>query len=129
MYAIRSYYASSFAKHPPSEADSFVEVDCILPGQVRKLGSMVYTSPRRPAKLTAGECEVRGGEYVLFDRANFKNALAVWMVDAEMGDATAQTYVGEIYMKSPPENPRYDLAAKWLERAAEQGFRRSYNFV
>lgn len=108
-----------------AESDSFAEVDCLLPGQVRKLGSMIYTSPRRPAKMTAGDCEVRGGEYVLYDRSNFKEALAVWMVDAEMGDATAQNYVGEIYMKSPPEQPRFDLAVKWLNRAAEQGFKRA----
>lgn len=105
--------------------DGYMEVDCMLPGQVRKLGTMVYASPRRPAKTTANDCTIRGGEYVLYDRANYREALAVWMVDAEGGDALAQSYVGEIYMKSPPGKPRYDLAAKWFERAAQNGNKRA----
>ena len=106
-------------------SDAYLEVDCLLPGQVRKLGSMVYASPRRPLKTTASDCTIRGGEYVLYDRANYKEALAVWMVEAEAGDPVAETYVGEIYMKSPPEKPRYDLAAKWFTKAAERGHKRA----
>ena len=105
--------------------DLYMEVDCLLPGQVRKLGTMVYASPRRPMKTTAGDCEIRGGEYVAYDRANYKESLAVWMVEAEGGDPVAETYVGEIYMKSPPENPRYDLAAKWFLQAAQKGHKRA----
>lgn len=109
----------------PGNPDQYLEVDCMLPGQVRKLGTMLYTSPRRPVKTTAGDCEIRGGEYVVFDRANYRDALAVWLVDAEAGDPVAQTYTGEIYLKSPPDKPRYDLAAKWFERAATQGHKRA----
>jgi hypothetical protein len=105
--------------------DAYLEVDCLLPGQVRKLGSAVFVGPRRPLKTTADDCEIRGGEYVLFDRANFRDALAVWMVEAEGGDPIAATYVGEIYMKSPPEQPRYDLAAKWFLAAADKGHKRA----
>lgn len=105
--------------------DAYMEVDCLLPGQVRKLGTMVYVSPRRPAKTTANDCTIRGGEYVVFDRSNYKESLAVWMVEAETGDPVAQTYVGEIYLKSPPGAPRFDLAAKWFERAANNGFKRA----
>lgn len=105
--------------------DAYMEVDCLLPGQVRKLGTMVYASPRRPMKTTAGDCEIRGGEFVVYDRANYKEALAVWMVEAESGDPVAQTYVGEIYMKSPAEMPRYDLAAKWFLQAAGKGHKRA----
>lgn len=105
--------------------DAFLEVDCLLPGQVRKLGSAVFVGPRRPLKTTANDCEIRGGEYVLFDRANYREALAVWMVEAEGGDPVAATYVGEIYMKSPPEQPRYDLAAKWFLAAADKGHKRA----
>ncbi len=105
--------------------NTYLDVDCLLPGQVRKLGSMVYAAPRRPMKTTAGDCEIRGGEYVLYDRANYKESLAVWMVEAEGGDPLAQTYVGEIYMKSPAEKPRYDLAATWFEKAAEKGHKRA----
>lgn len=107
------------------DPDAFLEVDCLLPGQIRKLGSMIYPTPRRPVKTTANDCTIRGGEYVLYDRANYREALAVWMVEAESGDPLAQTYVGEIYLKSPPENPRYDLAAAWFERAAEKGHKRA----
>lgn len=107
------------------DPNAFLEVDCMLPGQVRKLGSMIYATPRRPVKTTANDCTIRGGEYVLYDRANYREALAVWMVEAESGDPLAQTYVGEIYMKSPPGNPRYDLAAKWFERAAGKGHKRA----
>ncbi|EKD35590.1 MAG: hypothetical protein ACD_75C01850G0001, partial [uncultured bacterium] len=39
--------------------DAYMEVDCLLPGQIRKLGTMVYASPRRPMKTTAGDCEIR----------------------------------------------------------------------
>ena len=105
--------------------DAYMEVDCLLPGQVRKLGTMVYASPRRPMKTTAGDCEIRGGEYVAYDRANYKEALAVWMGEAEAGDPVAETYVGEIHMKSPPEQPRYDLAAKWFLQAAGKGHKRA----
>lgn len=105
--------------------DAYMEVDCLLPGQIRKLGTMVYASPRRPMKTTAGDCEIRGGEYVAYDRANYKEALAVWMGEAEAGDSVAETYVGEIYMKSPPEQPRYDLAAKWFLQAAGKGHKRA----
>lgn len=108
-----------------TDPDKFLEVDCLLPGQVRKLGSMVYASPRRPMKTTAGDCEIRGGEYVVFDRANYKDALAIWMIEAESGNPEAQNYVGEIYLKSPPEDPRYDLAAKWFQKAADSGFTRA----
>lgn len=105
--------------------DAYMEVDCLLPGQVRKLGTMIYASQRRPAKTTANDCSIRGGEYVVFDRANYKQALAIWMVEAESGDPVAQTYVGEIYLKSPKGAPRFDLAAKWFERAAKKGHKRA----
>jgi len=105
--------------------DAFLEVDCLLPGQVRKLGSAVFVGPRRLLKTTANDCEIRGGEYVLFDRANYREALAVWMVEAEGGDPVAATYVGEIYRKSPPEQPRYDLAAKWFLAAADKSHKRA----
>jgi TPR repeat protein len=105
--------------------DSYLEVDCLLPGQVRKLGSMTYMSPRRPVKATAMDCEIRGGEYVAYDRANYDSALAVWMGNAKKGDPVAQTYVGEIYMRSPATAPRYKLARKWFEKAADKGLKRA----
>jgi hypothetical protein len=70
-------------------------VDCLLPGQVRKLGAnSSFMSARRPARTTQADCEIRGGEYVSYDRADYQTALKVWLGQAEMGDADAQNYVG-----------------------------------
>lgn len=58
-----------------------------------------YLTARRPIKTTAGDCEIRGGEYVAYDRANYASALKVWLPQAQQGDAEAQVIVGEIYEK------------------------------
>jgi len=100
-------------------------VDCLLPGQVRKLGGqMTYLSPRRPVKSTAVDCEIRGGEYVAYDRANYATSLAVWKPQAEEGDAAAQVYVGEIFEKGLGRPADFAEAARWYEKAAAQGFAR-----
>ena len=97
-------------------------VDCLLPGQVRKLGSqMTYLSARRPIRTTAADCEVRGGEYVAYDRANYASALKIWLPKAQEGDAAAQLYVGEIFEKGLGEQTDYQAAAQWYEKAANQG--------
>ena len=52
-------------------ADALYMVDCLLPGQIRKLGrAMTYLTPRRPIKTSAQDCEIRGGEYVAYDRSD-----------------------------------------------------------
>ncbi len=107
------------------EADDFVVVDCLLPGQVRKLGRMTYMTPRRPVKATALECEIRGGEYVAYDRGSYEASLAVWRPQAETGDKIAQTYMGEIYLRGIGGSPRHEKAAKWFRMAAEQGHTRA----
>jgi hypothetical protein len=82
------------------DADKLFIVDCLLPGQIRKLGSQItYLTARRPVKTSAGDCEVRGGEYVAYDRANQTTALKIWLPIAETGDPEAEAYVGEIYEK------------------------------
>ncbi|MEW8471023.1 MAG: hypothetical protein AB2637_20965, partial [Candidatus Thiodiazotropha sp.] len=102
--------------------DKFLIVDCLLPGQVRKLGAnMTYLSPRRPVKTTASECEIRGGEYVAFDRADYRTSLHVWLPQAQEGDPVAQNYVGEIYEKGLGIQPDYTTAAAWYRKAADQG--------
>ncbi len=107
-------------------ADKLMPVDCLLPAQVRQLGSgMSYLAARRAIKATAGECEIRGGEYVAYDRANYRTALIVWLDKAKKGDAEAQTYVGEIYEKGLGLEPDYKLAQSWYLKAAEQGFSRA----
>ena len=96
-------------------------VDCLLPGMVRRLGNTEYLTPRRPVKTTAADCRVRGGEYTAFDRANYKTALAIWLPEAEAGDAEAQTNVGVIFEQGLGGEPNYEAAAIWYERAARQG--------
>lgn len=104
----------------PQVADYYV-VDCLLPGQVRVVGGRTYLTPRRPARLPAGDCRVRGGEYVAYDRASLSSSLAVWLTDAELGDADAQYNVGKIFENGMGGPPDYESAAKWYGKAAEQG--------
>jgi uncharacterized coiled-coil protein SlyX len=101
-------------------------VDCLLPGQIRQLGGQVtYVTVRRAVKTSASDCEIRGGEYAAFDRANYATALKVWLPLAERGDQAAQTYVGEIFEKGLGVQPDYTVAATWYRRAAERGYSRA----
>jgi len=103
-------------------ADDLLIVDCLLPGQVRKLGQIAtYVTARRAIKTSAVECEVRGGEYVAYDRANLSTALNIWSPKAQSGDPEAQNYVGEIYEKGLGVNPDYEMALVWYKKAARQG--------
>jgi TPR repeat protein/predicted nucleic acid-binding Zn-ribbon protein len=103
-------------------ADPNQPVICLLPGRVRRLGSlMTYQERREPAEMTASECAIRGGEYTFFDRAHYETALAVWMEGAEAGDAQAQVYVGEIHEKGWIGAPDHAEAARWYQLAADQG--------
>ena len=106
--------------------DRLLAVDCLLPGQVRQLGTGVtYLAPRRAIKTTGAECAIRGGEYVAYDRSNYATALKVWMGAAQGGDKAAQTYVGEIYEKGMGVPPDYAAAASWYKKAADQGYPRA----
>jgi predicted nucleic acid-binding Zn-ribbon protein len=106
--------------------EDLLVVDCLLPGQVRKLGSQAtFMSARRPVRTTQADCQIRGGEYVAYDRANYQTALKVWMDQATAGSAEAQNYVGEIYLKGLGIEPDYDMAAVWFKKAAAQNFNRA----
>ncbi len=96
-------------------------VDCLLPGQMRRLGNSSYMTPRRPAQTTAAECRIQGGEYVEYDRADYKTALNVWMPAAKAGDAEAQANVGQIFERGLGGEPNYEAAIIWYTKAAEQG--------
>lgn len=107
----------------PDPASQLLPVDCLLPGKIRKLGRQVtYLTARQAQKTTALDCEIRGGEYVAYDRANYETALQVWKPQAEQGDAKAQNYVGEIYERGLGTAPDYAAAATWYRKAADQGF-------
>ena len=78
-------------------AEDLLVVDCLLPGQIRQLGRQAsFMSARRPIRTTQADCEIRGGEYVAYDRANYQTALKVWLDAAMGGSAEAQNAVGEI---------------------------------
>lgn len=107
----------------PEQVDKLYVVDCLLPAQVRKLGQhFTYLAARRPIRTTAVDCEIRGGEYVAYDRSNYATALKVWLPKAKDGDPQAQTYVGEIFEKGLGIQPDYDAAAQWYRKAAEQDY-------
>ena len=109
-----------------ASADKLMPVDCLLPPKIKKLGSqLTYLEPRRPAKSTAQECEIRGGEYVAYDRADFKTALSVWLEKAKAGNVEAQTYVGEIFEKGLGVTPDYQAAFQWYAKAANQNYSRA----
>lgn len=112
--------ANARAQTQSSSEDLFV-VDCLLPGQLRRLGTKVtFVAARRAIKTTGADCGIRGGEYVAYDRANHATALQIWLPLAEAGDAAAQAYVGEIFEKGLGVPPQFDAAALWYRRAAEQ---------
>jgi len=104
------------------QTDKLFVVDCLLPAQIRKLGSqMTYLAPRRPIKTTAGECEIRGGEYVAYDRSNYASALKVWLAQAKQGNVEAQVNLGEIYEKGLGGLADPAMAALWYKKAAVKG--------
>jgi len=96
-------------------------VDCLLPGQIRRLGNSTYMTPRRPILTTAADCRIRGGEYVDYDRADYRTALNIWIASAEAGDVESQVNVGEIFERGTGGAPNYEAAAIWYQRAADQG--------
>lgn len=113
------------AKEGYQDLEDLYIVDCLLPGQVRSLGTMKYVAPRRPIRTTAVDCRIRGGEYVAYDRADYRSALKVWLPQAEAGDAEAQNYVGEIFEKGLGQEPDYVSARQWYAKAAEQNYSRA----
>jgi len=103
--------------------DEFLIVDCLLPGQVRRLGTkLTFLTPRRPVRTTQTDCEIRGGEYASYDRSSYATALKIWLPLAEKGDPKAQTYIGEMAEKGLGQVADYRAAATWYHRAAEQGY-------
>jgi len=114
------------ASMPDGNPNRLLVVDCLLPGKIKKLGQgMTYLTPRRPIKSTAAQCEIRGGEYTAYDRANYATALKIWLPQAQEGDAAAQTYVGEIYEKGLGIQADYQLALMWYKKAAAQNYSRA----
>src|SRR5580658_6195876 len=107
-------------------AEDLLVVDCLLPGQIRRLGAQAtFMSARRPIRTTQADCQIRGGEYVAEDRANYQTALKVWRDSADAGDPEAMNYVGEIYLKGLGIDPNYALAMTWFKQSADKGNNRA----
>jgi hypothetical protein len=118
--------ALSLVVSAPAFAESAYEapkgiVDCLLPGSIRRVGGNIYQMPGRPIRTIASECEIRGGDYLLFDRANYDTSLSHWIRLAEMDDVDAMLYVGEIYEKGLGREPDFAAAASWYQKAANAG--------
>lgn len=101
-------------------------VDCLLPGAMRRIGGAYYQMPGRPARITATECGIRGGDYLLYDRANYETSLKYWITEAERApkekDRTnAMIFVGKIYEEGIGREPDYSSAASWYQKAADAG--------
>ena len=96
-------------------------VDCLLQGQIRKLGTTVYQLPPKPERLPAVDCEIRGGDFLVYDRASFATSLSHWLGRAKEGDVNAQVYVGEIFERGLGREPDFAQAANWYRQAAEAG--------
>jgi peptidoglycan hydrolase CwlO-like protein len=123
---VDSVSAVTGAINAPGNPDAYEVVDCLLPGQIRQLGTMTtYVTERRPVRTTKEDCVIRGGEYVSEDRADYQSALKVWLGEAQKGSAEAQYYTGTIYEKGLGTAPDYQQAATWYRKSAEQNDRRA----
>ena len=80
-----------------AEGDEMLVVDCLLPGQIRRLGAnRVYLSARRPLRTTAEICGERGGEYVAADTTSLSSALKVWLARTRGGSAIVTSIMAGI---------------------------------
>lgn len=105
------------------DVDDLEIADCILPGQVRSLGRMTYQTPRRLARLTRGECALKGGEAKIYDRTDTTSALDAWLPVAEQGDVEAMNRVALVYEGAYGGEPNLERAYAWYRRAAESGYK------
>ena len=123
---IDSVTAVTGAVNAPGGPETYEVVDCLLPGQIRQLGTQVtYVTERRPVRTTKEDCTIRGGEYVAGDRSDYGTSLKIWLSEAQKGSAEAQYYSATLYERGPGGYPDYPQAADWYRKAAEQGDKRA----
>lgn len=122
---VREFSLDSVEAEGFSAFDDLYVVDCLLPGEVRRMGRTMFMSPRRPIRTTAIDCRIRGGEYTAWSRADYQSALRVWLERAREGNAEAQHYVGQIFEQGLGRAPDFEEALSWYRLAAEQGYTRS----
>ncbi len=97
----------------PPNADDLLLVDCKLPAKTKRIGGKTYMLGAKPARTTALDCRIRGGEYTVYDRGNYATSLKVWLAEAEKGNVEAEYYVGKIYEGGLGTEPDYKSAASW----------------
>lgn len=102
-------------------ADDLVLVDCRLPPRQKRIGNRTYPMASPPVRTTALDCNIRGGEYTAYDRANYATSLKIWLAEAEKGNVEAAYYVGKLYEGGLGTEPDYKSAAIWYEKAAKAG--------
>jgi hypothetical protein len=102
-------------------ADDLLLVDCRLPAKQKRIGGRTFPVASRPIRTTAVDCRIRGGEYTVYDRANYQTSLKIWLAAAEKGDHDAEYYVGKIYEGGLGTSPDYATAASWYQKAANAG--------
>ena len=107
--------------------EDLLVVDCLLPGQVRKLGrSQVYLTPRRPVKTSASDCEIRGGEYIGLRPRRLPHRAARLARRRQPGRRPS----AELRRRDLREGPRHGARlrarrASGIASAADQGFARA----
>jgi len=98
--------------------------DCTLPPVIRGLGrTATYASRGRVVRTDVLDCRIRGGEWTIVDRADYRTALGIWMPEASAGNAEAQHYVGQIHERGLGTEPDYAKAREWYLKAAESGLK------
>ena len=102
-------------------ADDLLLVDCRLPPKIKRIGGRTYPMAMPPIRTTAVDCRIRGGEYTIYDRANYQTSLKIWLAEAAKGNHDAEYYVGKIYEGGLGTQPDYKAAASWYEKAANAG--------
>lgn len=70
--------------------------------------------------LTSNELFVSALQY--YDKGHFSEAMRLFRKVAEQGSATAQHFLGIMYLSGEGVLPNYFEAAKWFRLAAEQGY-------
>jgi hypothetical protein len=90
-------------------------VDCLIPGQIRRIGRITKTSPRKMMRIPRFECENRNGAYT-------EDSLGAWIADAETHDDVRSLRTAGLLLLEGKERPADPAAAaQWLQRAADKG--------
>ncbi len=119
LIALAGCATSQPANTPTAQLDGDPTVHCLLPPRVQQLGNLTYASRRDLVYETASRCRIRGGEYTVYDRSTPESSEAFYLGPAEAGDPVAQYNLGLVY-ESLFSPPRYESAATWYEKAAQQ---------